>query len=81
MIRDALAMDWHSLGPIAAILAAAIALVVVLRRFMAARLSQSMPSIPEGVPTPASRGVPLTAEEQEYLDSSHITSGPPGRRP
>lgn len=74
-------MDWLSLGPIAAILAGAIVLVVVLRRFMAARLPHQAPSRAEGVPTPASRGVPLTAEEQEYLDSSHITSGPPGRRP
>ncbi|MCC6870667.1 MAG: hypothetical protein IT522_17775 [Burkholderiales bacterium] len=71
-------MEWLSLVPIAAILAGAIVLVIALRRFMRARL-RDHPVRPEEAPAEHC-AASLTAEEQEYLDSSHIISRPPAHR-
>lgn len=71
-------MEWDNLVPIAAILAGAIVMVIALRRYMRARLHDH-PVQPSEEPA-ARCAVPLTADEQEYLDSSHIISGPPTDR-
>ena len=73
-------MEPSNLLPILAILAAAIVLVLVLRRYMASRLRDRHDKR-EPQPSRARPADLMTAEEHEYLDSSHIISGPPaGRR-
>ncbi len=68
-------MELSNLIPIAAILAGAVVVVFVLRYFMHRRGPLPAPTPPSPV-TPPSAPAPLTAVEEEYLDSSHIITRP-----
>ena len=70
-------MQTTSLLPVLGLLALAVAIVILLLRYMRSRHAgtgrrQDTPNA-GAVPPPAH--APLTKEEEEYLDSSHI-SGP-----
>lgn len=73
-------MDMHGLIPIAAILAGAVVLVIVLRRFMRPHLRGEPGPPRETMRGTPPRAAPLTRAEQEYLDSSHIITGPSAGR-
>jgi hypothetical protein len=73
-------LDTTSLLPVLGILALAVVVVILLLRFMRARHvahDRRQAAAKAEVPVPA----PLTKEEEDYLDSSHI-GGPivPGGR-
>ena len=73
-------MELQSLLPIAAILAGAVVLVIVLRRFMRRHLRGEPGPRREADPSVPPRATHLPHADQEYLDSSHIISGPPTDR-
>ena len=68
-------MDVTGMLPILGILALAVAVVIVLLRFMRAR--HFAPGRRAAAAKADAPAAPLTKEEQEYLDSSHIL--PSGR--
>jgi hypothetical protein len=67
-------MDAGSLVPVLALLVAAVVIAALLLRIMRKRV------YPRVAPPPlrAKPEAPLTAEEEEYLDSSHIIARPGG---
>ena len=65
---------------IAAILAGAVVLVIVLRRFMRPHLRGEPGPARDPVRGAPAQGTTLTHADQEYLDSSHIITGPSARR-
>lgn len=67
-------MDSSSIIAVAAIIVAAIVIVVILLLMMRARQRKA-----DALPHPD--GNPLTVDEEEYLDSSHIISGNDPRHP
>lgn len=68
-------MDSYGLISIAAILAAAVVLVIVLRRFMQPHLRGEPGPRRESARGAPPQGATLAHAEQEYLDSSHIITG------
>ncbi|MFO1305682.1 MAG: hypothetical protein U1F54_18290 [Burkholderiales bacterium] len=77
-------MDAANLLPVLGLLVLAAVVVAVLLRFMRARHRNDDPRLDDSTlhaPPPAAKPSKLSKEEQEYLDSSHI-SGPivPGGR-
>ena len=74
-------MDAKSLLPVLGILALAVVVVILLLRFMRARHAVDDRRTARGREAEAPPHEPLSKDEQEFLDSSHI-SGPivPGGR-
>ena len=68
-------MEPFNIFAILAILALAVVVVLVLRRCMRASHHPAGADDPP-VARPASPAAPMSAEDEEYLDSSHIISRP-----